>query len=663
MRAALWLIFFVNLLLSRPVTGQTLEHAYRFYETLSISAPECADDLTQIRSGGNCNTSSSPGSYTDDAPPCRIERKVYHTNANWGLRYSNKSGVIGSSYTISMYVHITNWGNGRARILDFSDGAEDDGIYFAKAPTGSEYCLFVSGQGAESQCPFFNTNNYYLLTFTRDAQTGILSVYVNNTLFIAYNDAAGKYISSEGKPVNLFADDRVNSCESAEVNFAYVYFGNTPTPRRGVERVYADICYIANINSAADFIINPNPSCGFPENIRIAYSGSIPATNSAYSFEWNWDGGKVVSGSGRGPYQIAWDTPGKKDVSLVIKRTDCTTGRIENTKIAEISSLDLTTEVVPPTCTDPTAVVTVTPVGGNGPFQFSIDSVNFQTDPNFRIQADNYRIFIKDAGNCVVGRDLNIDGITAIQVQTIADTAICEGESVTLFTTSNSDLHGWLPATGLDNAAAKDPVAVPAATTTYIVTAGSEGCLQRDTVTIRVVPKVEITVTPDTVIEEGVPLQLEATSAQLDLIPGSTYQWFPPAGLSNTQISDPIATLLSGNTYTVKGTTPEGCSAQASVRITVSPPDWIVVPTAFSPNGDGKNDILYLVTKGIKAFSYLRIYNRWGQVVYATNDIAAGWDGRFKGAEPVAGVYTFELSGVSNRDRVIRKKGSVLLLR
>ncbi|REA63728.1 gliding motility-associated C-terminal domain-containing protein [Dyadobacter luteus] len=662
MKRALWLLLFCNLLLSLSGKSQNVEHVYRFYENLTVSAPECGPDLIPLQNAGSCNAGQVHGTYQDDNPPCRANRKVYHNNPGWGLSYTNPQGVIGNSYTISMYVKVASWGGNKIPVLSFFNGADDDGIYFVKAPVGNEYCLSVSSQATVGECPFFNTNNYYLLTFTRNEQTGILSIYVNNALFATFNDAAGRYTANAGRAIHLFRNENVSSCDYAEVNFSYISFSNTASSQQKVAENYGNICYTANINSAVDFLITPNPSCGFPENITINYSGSIPANSTAYSFEWDWDGGKVISGSGRGPYQIAWDTPGPKDVSLVITHTECGE-TIQNTKIAEISALDLTTEVIQPSCADPLATVTVTPIEGKGPFQFSVDSVNFQSSEQFRIPADTYRIFVKDAGDCVVGKDLIIDPTGSVLVKTIEDTTICEGQTISLTTESNSEIHSWLPETGLDNAATKDPVASPNVTTTYIVSAGSDGCLQRDTVTITVIPKIEITVTPDTEIEEEIPFQLQAASTQLDNIAGSSYQWFPPTGLNNPRIANPVATLLSSNTYTVRGTTPEGCYAEASVTLLIIPPDWIYLPTAFSPNSDGKNDILYLNTKGIKEFSYLRIYNRWGQLVFYTNDITAGWDGRFRGAEPVAGVYTFQLSGVSDRNRTIRKEGSILLLR
>ena len=646
----------------QTTSGQTSQHTYRFYEDLKVSAPECGPDLLPVTNPGNCNAGSAGGDYPEDSPPCRVQRKVYHNAANRGLAYTNSEGIVGITYTIQMYLRITDWGPTRSRILDFSSGTDDEGIYFTKSSAGNERCLELSPLGVAGECPFFNTSNYYLLTFTRNGQDNELSVYVNDKLFIRYDDAAGKYTGKTGVPINIFTDDSVQSCETGRANFAYLAFNNKYMTEQEVRSNYGQICFTANINSAADFSIDPNPSCGFPENITVTYTGSIPAPGSNHRFEWDWSGATVVSGSGMGPYVVNWATPGPKNVSLNVISLACNNS-ITNSKIATISSLDLSTQITEPTCIDSLATIAITAIDGITPFQYSIDSVNYQNTASFRVQPDKYRVFVKDGNGCISAKDVVIFPVETITVQTVGDTTICEGKSVPLFTNSNAVSFTWLPAADLDDAALREPIATPATTTEYIVTADRDGCIVKDTVRITVIPTINLTVTPDTEIESEVPFPLEANSAQLDGMAGVSYRWTPPTGLNNNSIQNPIATLLSSQTYTVRGTSPHGCYGEAQVTISVVPPDWINIPSAFSPNGDGINDLLYLNTKGISDFHYFKIYNRWGQVVFYATQSDVGWDGRFKGAEPVGGIYTYELRGVTTKGKIIKKEGTVLLLR
>jgi gliding motility-associated-like protein len=660
MKSGFLLSFMITWFFIPNVFGQNTQHTYRFYEDLKVSAPECGPALIPANHPGNCNAESVSGTYPDDSPPCRVQRKVYKNEPNWGLIYPNTDGLITENYTIQIYLRITEWGSAVTKILDFGTGGE--GIYFTKSPTNDERCLLLSSAGVAGPCPFFNTNNYYLFTFTRNSQNSEFSVYVNDQLFIRYIDSENLFTASAGSPVNLFMNGDLQSCESTRINFAYLAFNTKYTTAEEVNRNYDDICFTANINSAADFSIDPNPSCGFPKNITINYTGSIASPGTGHKFEWDWDGATVVSGNGMGPYVVNWKSPGPKNVSLTVTNLTCNNS-ITNKKITTISSLDLTSQVTEPTCTDSLATIILSAVDGITPFQFSIDSVNYQNSASFRVSDGKYRVFVKDGNGCVSSKNITITPVETIFLNTIGDTTVCEGQIVPLITGSNANSFSWQPATYLDDSFVMEPSATPSVTTQYIVTGDKNGCIVTDTVRITVIPKIIINVTPDTEIEPEVPFQLEAASAQLNGVAGVNYQWFPPTGLDNAHIHNPTATLLSSQTYTVRGYSPVGCYGEARVVLSVLPPNGVSIPSAFSPNADGINEILKLNNRGIQELRYFKIYNRWGQLVFQTTQLDGGWDGRFNGAEPVAGIYTYEYLGTTFEGKLIRKEGSVLLIR
>ncbi len=86
-------------------------------------------------------------------------------------------------------------------------------------------------------------------------------------------------------------------------------------------------------------------------------------------------------------------------------------------------------------------------------------------------------------------------------------------------------------------------------------------------------------------------------------------------------------------------------------------------PSGFSPNGDGQNDFLNIVgTKNVKNYT-VEIWNRWGQLVYSSNDIKTGWDGNYKGSPSPTGVYAFVVKYTDGHDEDQIKKGNVTLLR
>ncbi|WP_353720972.1 SprB repeat-containing protein [Dyadobacter sp. 676] len=504
------LLFFFSFL--SFAQAQSGKHTYRFYKDFKIAQPECGPDLALAQAPGSCAGGTIPGLFVDDVLPCGVKRFVYQNNPNWGFLYPNSEGLVTGTYTIQLYLKVTNWSGSRTRIIDFSNGSLDDGIYFTKRGAAADRCLDVYPNGIAGDCPFFNTSAYYLLTITRDGATDKMEVYVDNTLFTSFTDSGKNYVGKTGVPIYIFRDDKAKTCESGEARFAYLAFHDKYFSKTDVEKSSSDICFEANINPYADFSISPNPTCEFPENIEVKYTGPIPAPGTGYDFKWDWDGAKVISGSGMGPYVLSWDTGGTKYVTLTVASQACGNPLV-NRKQAIISKLALTTAVTAGSCeTGTNGTITLTGSEGLAPYRYSLDSVNFQSSNIFTKPAGNYRAFVRDGNDCVVAKNVSVQFASDIELRAMADTTVCEGQSVQLLAESNGQSFMWLPQTGLDDAGAREPVATPGATTQYIVTATKGFCTATDTVLVNVAPKIEVTVTPDAVIEYNVPFLLTATS-------------------------------------------------------------------------------------------------------------------------------------------------------
>jgi gliding motility-associated-like protein len=87
------------------------------------------------------------------------------------------------------------------------------------------------------------------------------------------------------------------------------------------------------------------------------------------------------------------------------------------------------------------------------------------------------------------------------------------------------------------------------------------------------------------------------------------------------------------------------------------------MPTGFTPNRDGKNDIFKPFTVGVTNLNYFRVYNRWGQLIFSTAKLNDGWDGRVTGVEQPSGTYVWMVQGIARDGKVITKKGTVTLIR
>ncbi|GAC1439312.1 MAG: hypothetical protein NVSMB63_04540 [Sediminibacterium sp.] len=166
----------------------------------------------------------------------------------------------------------------------------------------------------------------------------------------------------------------------------------------------------------------------------------------------------------------------------------------------------------------------------------------------------------------------------------------------------------------------------------------------------------------DTAVVANQLLQLNAVA------PGaSRFLWSPLTGLNDPRIANPVAQLgtdIDSISYLVRASDINGCYGEdgITVRIYRSAPE-IFVPTAFTPNGDGRNDVLKPITAGISQLRYFRIYSRWGQLVFQTTELNKGWDGSLNGVKQPGNTYVYETEGVDYQGRIVFRKGTCVLIR
>jgi gliding motility-associated-like protein len=158
------------------------------------------------------------------------------------------------------------------------------------------------------------------------------------------------------------------------------------------------------------------------------------------------------------------------------------------------------------------------------------------------------------------------------------------------------------------------------------------------------------------VVDFAVPVQLQATGAD-------SYSWSPGDQLSNPRIANPILTPYNDITYLITGKRSDGCSGTAQLRIEVNKTIYAEVPTAFTPDSNGRNDALKPLLRGIRTLNAFKVYNRWGQVVFETTEMDKGWNGTLKGRAVDTDVYLWILEVTDYNGRVIKRTGSTVLVR
>lgn len=271
-------------------------------------------------------------------------------------------------------------------------------------------------------------------------------------------------------------------------------------------------------------------------------------------------------------------------------------------------------------------------------------------------------------GKCQDRDSVAINPVPYPQVSATDVNPICFGGKVQL----NANIVGsnffWRPTNTLLNPTTLNPIAGPSKTTAYIITAtDTVGCPKpvSDTIVVEVIPIVSVNAGRDTSIVRNQPLQLFANTNGVPV--NSSYLWTPNIGLNSDTILNPI-TILNITTdsikYKVRVTRPEGCFGEDEivVRVFRTEPD-IFIPTAFTPNKDGKNDVLKPITVGITQLNFFRIYNRWGQLIFETKELEKGWDGTINGVPQASGTFVFVAQGVDYTGKVIFRKGTCVLIR
>jgi gliding motility-associated-like protein len=273
----------------------------------------------------------------------------------------------------------------------------------------------------------------------------------------------------------------------------------------------------------------------------------------------------------------------------------------------------------------------------------------------------------------VTGTDHNgcIDSATVtvgLRTHTISnawgDTAVCAGVPVQLHDTGGHT-YVWLPPTGLSSSTVGDPIATPPYTVNYTVIAQLGGCIpDTNYVTLLIYPLPTIDAGPDQRLLAGSTAQIQATGTDI-----ATLKWWPAETLSCPDCFNPVASMSVMTTYNVEAVSDHGCKASDSVTILLyCDNSQVFVPNAFTPNGDGQNDVFYPRGIGVKTIKTFRIYNRWGELLFERtninlNDAGNAWDGTYKGDTPHPDVYVYIIEAVCYTGEDISIKGDVTIIR
>ncbi len=239
---------------------------------------------------------------------------------------------------------------------------------------------------------------------------------------------------------------------------------------------------------------------------------------------------------------------------------------------------------------------------------------------------------------------------------------ICEGQTVQLKAKEDSDFdYQWIPLDGLDRPKSRNPLAGPDSTTKYRVYVRDENNCRdtSDKVKVLVQRRPRVQAFPDTTIIKGDSVQLQS-SVQTGV---KGYQWAPTDSLRCSDCSSTYVRPFEETIYNLRVEDTSGCFEESDeARIKVEEKFKISLPEAFTPNGDGTNDKIYVEGWGIKELLTFEIYNRWGELVYKSQKLNEGWDGYYKGELQNTGSFSYYVKAKSYQGKIAEQKGMFNLL-
>jgi gliding motility-associated-like protein len=279
----------------------------------------------------------------------------------------------------------------------------------------------------------------------------------------------------------------------------------------------------------------------------------------------------------------------------------------------------------------------------------------------YQFEAGEFMEILNSVEGCdsIIITELIVDPSIDIYVEGIE---LCLGDEGQLFV-EGAEVVTWSPTLGLSCDNCPNPMVSPSSTTTYTVRA--KGCLGEI---------VETSVT----VYVNIPPDLVVSDVETILLGESVYLMASTDGLQDIVTwSDGTQTICENcreitvtpeetTIYYISAVDEFGCEMMEEITIRVNEAcqySRLQIPNMISPNGDGYNDRFEIRHEGFGQISLLKVFNRWGEVIYETNDIDQPWDGTFKGVELNPGVYVYFLEGFCLNDETFIKTGNVTIIK
>lgn len=407
------------------------------------------------------------------------------------------------------------------------------------------------------------------------------------------------------------------------------------------------------INTIAPIIVTTSATPSLCNGPNATATATATGGVGGFSYLWSPGGQTTAQATGLtgGTYIVTvTDTAGctSADTVLVSVLNDLATAAYGDTTV----------------CSGEQVTIGTNSTGGTTPYQYNWNNgANASTQTLSPAIAGTYIVTVTDVNGCET-TDTVLVGVVDYPVLSVSnDTTICFGGAAPLSATGGPS-YTWAPSSGLNDPASATPVATPSTTTTYTVSTAYGNCVSSETVTVTVEPEVVASFTPDST-QGDAPFTVNFTSNSSGF---NSAVW---------DFGDGNDTLVNGavpviHTYTQQGsytvtltiTNSLGCTDTARYTfIVVNEYSAIFIPSVFTPNGDGANDVFELTEDKLTSVEVI-IVSRWGKEVASWNKLGGSWDGKSKDGEELPdGSYFYVIKAKGIDGKQYDYQGTIKLLR
>jgi gliding motility-associated-like protein len=305
--------------------------------------------------------------------------------------------------------------------------------------------------------------------------------------------------------------------------------------------------------------------------------------------------------------------------------------------LTEPAEIEVNMTIVNPLCSSGTGDGSILAgiTGGTLPYTF-LWSNDSTTQDLTGIDAGMYYLTLTDGNGCQHIDSAEVTPGIVVDAVAWKDTVICGYDSVQIYG-FGGNFFIWSPVTGMSDPSVFNPWVKPGITTIYYYTAFDSICFDIDSVQISVYAPFDVEAGPDVTILYDHPTTLTGSGGTVN----STYLWVPSAGLTSDSTLVTTANPEATTMYYLFITDENGCTYMDSVKVTVLP--QIFVPSGFTPNGDGMNDVWEIDMISLFPDCEVEVYNRWGEQLFYSRGYPDNqrFDGTYKGKPLPIGTYYF----------------------